>query len=133
LQRNFCLSTGFPDSILRDPLRYRSTVLTDVSPGARQTLIGAGPDGAQDLLDASRIAAIVLRARRSWPVVKVVTAFATTHSITLSLAPLDIVRTPSSIIEPAIAASIVYVAAMSLPKTSFPAICASLAKLARPM
>jgi hypothetical protein len=130
LQRNFCLSTGFPDSILRDPLRYRSIVLTDVSPGARQmVLIGAGPDAAQDLLDASRIAAIVLRARRLWPVVKVVTAFTTTHSITLSLAPLDIVRTPSSIIEPGIAPSIVYVA----PKTSSPAICAGLAKLARPM
>jgi hydrogenase/urease accessory protein HupE len=130
-------------------LRYRSTVLTDVSPDARQVvLIGAGPDAAQDLLDASRtetvlteapppsllqviaryieagiehiflgydhiafLAAIVLWARRLWPVVKVVTAFTIAHSITLSLAALDIVRIPSSIIEPAIAASIVYVAA----------------------
>jgi len=46
-----------------------------------------------------------------WPVVKVVTAFTIAHSITLSLAALDIVQIPSSIIEPAIAASIVYVAA----------------------
>jgi hydrogenase/urease accessory protein HupE len=132
-----------------DPLRYRSTVLTDVSPDARQVvLIGAGPDAAQDLLDASRtetvlttapppgllqvigryteagiehiflgydhiafLAAVVLWARRLWPVVKVVTAFTIAHSITLSLAALEIVRIPSSIIEPAIAASIVYVAA----------------------
>jgi len=132
-----------------DPLRYRSTVLTDVSPDARQVvLIGAGADAAQDLLDASRtetvltfapplgllqvigryteagiehiflgydhiafLAAVVLWARRLWPVVKVVTAFTIAHSITLSLAALEIVRTPSSIIEPAIAASIVYVAA----------------------
>jgi hydrogenase/urease accessory protein HupE len=132
-----------------DPLRYRATVLTDVSPDARQVvLIGAGPDAAQDLLDASRtettltaaappsllhvieryteagiahiflgydhiafLAAVVLWARRLWPVVKVVTAFTIAHSITLSLAALDIVRIPSSIIEPAIAASIVYVAA----------------------
>jgi hydrogenase/urease accessory protein HupE len=132
-----------------DPLRYRSTVLTDVAPDARQVvLIGTGPDAAQDLLDASRIetaltaapppslllvigryteagiehiflgydhiaflAAVVLWARRLWPVVKVVTAFTIAHSITLSLAALDIVRIPSSIIEPAIAASIVYVAA----------------------
>src|SRR5439155_15757817 len=37
-----------------DPLRYRSTVLIDVSPDAREVvLIGAGPDAAQDLLDAS--------------------------------------------------------------------------------
>jgi hypothetical protein len=42
--------------------------------------------------------------------VKVVTAFTVAHSITLSLAVLDIVRIPSAIIEPAIAASVVYVA-----------------------
>jgi hydrogenase/urease accessory protein HupE len=134
---------------IADPLRYRSTVLVDVSPDARQVvLIGAGPDAAQDLLDASRtettltaaapptllqvigryieagithiflgydhiafLAAVVLWARRLWPVVKIVTAFTIAHSITLSLAALDIVRIPSSIIEPAIAASIVYVAA----------------------
>jgi hydrogenase/urease accessory protein HupE len=55
--------------------------------------------------------AIVLWANRLWPVVKLVTAFTVGHSITLSLAALDIVRIPSSIIEPAIAASIVFVAA----------------------
>jgi hydrogenase/urease accessory protein HupE len=54
--------------------------------------------------------AIVLWARRLWPVVKLVTAFTIGHSVTLSLAALDIVRIPSSIIEPAIAASIVFVA-----------------------
>src|SRR4029077_5253446 len=132
-----------------DPLRYRSTVLIDVSPDARQVvLIGTGTDAAQDLLDAGRtetalaaasipshvqvigryleagiahiflgydhiafLAAVVLWARRLWPVVKVVTAFTVAHSITLSLAALDIVRIPSAIIEPAIAASIIYVAA----------------------
>jgi hydrogenase/urease accessory protein HupE len=132
-----------------DPLRYRSTVLIDVSLDARQVvLIGAGPDAAQDLLDASRtetaftaaatpsllqvigryieagighiflgydhvafLTAVVLWAWRLWPVVKVVTAFTIAHSITLSLAALDIARIPSSIVEPAIAASIVYVAA----------------------
>jgi len=55
--------------------------------------------------------AIILWASRLWPVVKAVTAFTLAHSITLSLAALDIVRIPSAIIEPAIAASIVYVAA----------------------
>jgi HupE / UreJ protein len=43
-------------------------------------------------------------------VVKIVTAFTLAHSITLSLAALDILRIPSTIVEPAIAASIVYVA-----------------------
>jgi hydrogenase/urease accessory protein HupE len=54
--------------------------------------------------------AIVLWARRLWPVIKIVTAFTVAHSITLSLAALQIVVIPSAIIEPAIAASIVYVA-----------------------
>jgi hydrogenase/urease accessory protein HupE len=55
--------------------------------------------------------AIVLWARTLWPVIKIVTAFTLAHSITLSLATLQIVVIPSSIVEPAIAASIVYVAA----------------------
>jgi hydrogenase/urease accessory protein HupE len=132
-----------------DPLRYRSTVLVDVSPDAKQVvLIGAGANPAQDLLDVSRtetaltgeapptllqvvirfigagiehiflgydhiafLISVVLWSRRLWPVVKIVTAFTLAHSITLSLAALDIVRIPSTIVEPAIAASIVYVAA----------------------
>lgn len=135
-----------PDS---GALRYRSTVLFDVAPDARQVvLVKDGTRSFQDLLDASRtesvlseaaqpttfqvvklylgagvehiligydhiafLVAIVLWARRVWPVVKLVTAFTIGHSITLSLAALDIVRIPSSIIEPAIAASIVFVAA----------------------
>jgi hydrogenase/urease accessory protein HupE len=131
------------------PLRYRSTVLVDTAPDARQVaLIRSGDKTFQDLLDASRtesalteapppstiqviglylgagiehiligydhiafLIAIVLWANRLWPVVKLVTAFTIGHSITLSLAALDIVRIPSSIIEPAIAASINFVAA----------------------
>jgi hydrogenase/urease accessory protein HupE len=130
-------------------LRYRSTVLIDVEPNARQVvLIGHGNKTAQDLLDSDRteialtagispgllmivgryvaagmehifsgydhicfLIAIMLWARRLWPVVKIVTAFTVAHSITLSLAGLGIVRIPSAIIEPAIAATIVYVAA----------------------
>ncbi len=53
--------------------------------------------------------AIILWARKLWPVVKIVTAFTIAHSITLSLAALDIVRVPSAITEPAIAATIIYV------------------------
>src|SRR4029453_14754051 len=44
----------------------------------------------------------------------VVTAFTVAHSITLSLAALDIVTPPARIIEPAIALSIVYVGADNL-------------------
>ncbi len=57
------------------------------------------------------LVSVVLWSRRLWPVVKIVTAFTLAHSITLSLAALDVVRIPSAVVEPAIAASIVYVAA----------------------
>jgi len=54
--------------------------------------------------------AIVLWARRVLPVIKIVTAFTLAHSVTLSLAALRIVVIPSGIVEPAIAASIMFVA-----------------------
>ncbi len=51
----------------------------------------------------------------SWgALVKIVTAFTIGHSITLSLAALDILNPPPSIIEPAIALSIVFVGADNL-------------------
>ncbi len=56
------------------------------------------------------LVAIVLWARRLWPVIKIVTAFTLAHSITLSLAALQIVVIPRGIVEPAIAASIMFVA-----------------------
>jgi hypothetical protein len=43
-------------------------------------------------------------------VIKIVTAFTIAHSITLSLATLNLVVIPGTVVEPAIAASIVYVA-----------------------
>jgi hypothetical protein len=49
-----------------------------------------------------------------WQLTKIVTAFTIGHSITLSLAALDILSPPSSIIEPAIALSIVFVGADNL-------------------
>ena len=54
--------------------------------------------------------ALILWATRLWPVVKIVTAFTISHSITLSLAALKIFTLPSSLIEALIAASIVFVA-----------------------
>lgn len=56
------------------------------------------------------LVAVVLWARRLVPVIKIVTAFTVAHSITLSLAALDVLVIPSRIVEPAIAASIVFVA-----------------------
>jgi hydrogenase/urease accessory protein HupE len=54
--------------------------------------------------------AVVLWATRAWPVVKIVTAFTISHSITLTLAALQIVDIPSRWTEIAIALSIIYVA-----------------------
>jgi hydrogenase/urease accessory protein HupE len=57
------------------------------------------------------LVAVILWGRRVWPLVGVVTAFTVAHSITLTLAVLDVVRLPSQLVETAIALSIVYVAA----------------------
>jgi hydrogenase/urease accessory protein HupE len=56
------------------------------------------------------LVAILLWADRVWPVVKAVTAFTIAHSITLSLAALGVVTIPATIVETAVAASIVFVA-----------------------
>jgi hydrogenase/urease accessory protein HupE len=56
------------------------------------------------------LVAVVLWGRRLIPVIKIVTAFTVAHSITLSLAALDVLVIPSRVVEPAIAASIAFVA-----------------------
>lgn len=52
---------------------------------------------------------LMLLGGSAWRLAAIVTAFTVGHSITLSLAVLDVVRIPSTIIEPAIALSIVVV------------------------
>ena len=132
---------------VRGDIVYRSTVLTDTDPAARQVVrIGEGDNAPQALLDVTNttvtvsepapsllstlqrylvtgiehiflgydhiafLVAVVLWARRLMPVIKIVTAFTLAHSITLSLAALNFVVIPPIVVEPAIAASIVYVA-----------------------
>ncbi|MFN2622086.1 MAG: HupE/UreJ family protein [Chthoniobacterales bacterium] len=56
------------------------------------------------------ITALVLAVRSLWELVKVVTAFTAAHSITLALSAFDLVRLPSRVVEPMIAASIIFVA-----------------------
>jgi hypothetical protein len=56
------------------------------------------------------LVALLATARGVWSVVRIVTAFTLAHSITLSLAALGIVTVPDRIIEPLIAATIVWVA-----------------------
>jgi hydrogenase/urease accessory protein HupE len=49
-----------------------------------------------------------------WPLLRIVTAFTVGHSITLSLAALNLVTPPATVIEPAIALSIMFVGADNL-------------------
>ena len=60
------------------------------------------------------ITALVLAVATLWDLVAVVTAFTLAHSITLTLAVLNVVRLPSTIVEPMIAASIVFVALQNI-------------------
>ena len=53
---------------------------------------------------------VILWGRRLKPLVIVVSAFTVAHSVTLSLAVLDVLSLPSALVEALIAASIVYVA-----------------------
>jgi len=56
------------------------------------------------------VTALVLAAVSFWDLIKVVSAFTIAHSLTLALSVFNIVRLDSSIVEPMIAASIVFVA-----------------------
>jgi hydrogenase/urease accessory protein HupE len=60
------------------------------------------------------IGALVLAATTLWDLVKVVSAFTLAHTLTLTLSALDVFRLPSGIVEPLIAASIVFVAVQNI-------------------
>jgi hydrogenase/urease accessory protein HupE len=60
------------------------------------------------------ISALVLATTRLWELVKVVTAFTLAHTITLALASLNWVHLPGRVVEPMIAASIVFVAVQNV-------------------
>lgn len=65
------------------------------------------------------IAGLVLAVTSLWDLVKVVTAFTLAHTLTLTLAVLDVVRLSNRIVEPMIAASIVFVALQNLVSPSY--------------
>jgi HupE / UreJ protein len=60
------------------------------------------------------MAALVLAAVTVLDLIKVVTVFTFAHTLTLALSVLDLLRLPSQIVEPMIAASIVFVAAQNI-------------------
>jgi hydrogenase/urease accessory protein HupE len=56
------------------------------------------------------ISALVLATRKLWDLLTVVTAFTVAHTITLALAAMNWIHLPERVVEPMIAASIVFVA-----------------------
>ncbi|HSH99174.1 MAG TPA: HupE/UreJ family protein [Reyranella sp.] len=74
--------------------------------------------GAEHILSGADhllfLIALLALAKGVWPIVRIVTGFTLAHSITLSLAVLGYVDVPSRIVEPLIAASIVWVAMENL-------------------
>jgi hypothetical protein len=68
----------------------------------------SGPDHLLFLL------ALLAPAKGFWPIVRIVTGFTIAHSITLSLAALGVVDVPGRIVEPLIAATIIWVALENL-------------------
>ncbi len=80
--------------------------LSFIGMGAEHIL--SGPDHLLFLL------ALLALARGFWPIVKIVTGFTIAHSITLSLAALGVVEVPARVVEPLIAATIIWVAVENL-------------------
>lgn len=60
------------------------------------------------------VAALVIATASFWEMVKVIAAFTLAHTLTLGLSVFNVVRLPSSLVEPVIAASIVFVALQNL-------------------
>jgi len=60
------------------------------------------------------VSALVLAATTLWDLVKVVSAFTLAHTITLTLAALSLIHLPERVVEPLIAASIVFVAVQNV-------------------
>ena len=96
----------FLDARREATLELHAPVATD---WASFVLMGAEHilGGADHLLF---LIALLALSRRLWSTVKIVTCFTVGHSVTLSLATLGWVEVPSSIVEPLIAASIIWVA-----------------------
>ena len=60
------------------------------------------------------LCALVLGAAGLWDLIKIVTAFTIAHSITLTLATYGLAHLPEQVVEPVIAASIVFVAVQNI-------------------
>jgi HupE / UreJ protein len=109
-----------PDGVLREGLLLtsRAPLVVDLRRASGLDLLGVGREylghGVVHILTGWDhvlfVIALVLAVTTVRNLVLVVTAFTLAHSVTLTLAVLDVVRLPSSVVEPVIALSIVVVA-----------------------
>lgn len=104
--QEFALGEERPEAVVELSGAARTGWLSFIGMGAEHIL--SGPDHLLFLL------ALLALTRGFWPIAKIVTGFTIAHSITLSLATLGIVDVPSRIVEPLIAATIIWVALENL-------------------
>ena len=82
---------------------------SEAKPGSVSPVPGAGRGAHPDRLRPCGLSVGFVVGGAFWNTAKIITSFTVAHSITLALAALDVVRIPSSVVEPLIAVSIVYV------------------------
>jgi len=101
---------AIPAALTRDRNRLEIEAPLPLTEVATRYLVSGAKHIVAGFDHVAFLLALLLWARNVWTVVKVVTAFTLSHSITLSLAALDLVNLPGGLIEPLIAASVVAVA-----------------------
>ena len=119
------LSATMTDVLVRLELIDGSTQVTRLTPSAPSFVVAAAADalgvartytvlGVEHILSGIDhllfVLALLIITRGGWKLVKTVTAFTVSHSITLTLATLGYVHIPQRPVEAAIALSIVFVA-----------------------
>jgi hydrogenase/urease accessory protein HupE len=111
------------------PLSFREPLSVDCRRGAAETFGARWSERAEIALAFVRhgvrhilfgydhllfVTALVLAVANVWELVGVISAFTLAHTLTLTLATLDLVRLPTAVVEPMIAASIVIVAVQNV-------------------
>lgn len=101
-----------------DAATSEQTYYTDSAQGALAVAATFLPSGIHHILIGPDhilfLIGLLLLGGGTWALVRIVTAFTIGHSLTLSLAALGLVTPPATVVEPAIALSIVFVGADNL-------------------
>lgn len=105
-QQQMTFATGWPGASQAAPPNAEHTFRDYLRHGVMHILTGY-----DHLLF---VAALVIATLSFWEMVKVIAAFTLAHTLTLGLSVFNVVRLPSTFVEPVIAASIVFVALQNL-------------------